>query len=889
MSRLRHFYIVTCLFFVGLQLEVEAKHIIGGEMYYEYLGKASDGKLRYKVTLKVYRDGADPTGAQLDGSIGMTLFNQTDNAYIENFTGIPLSRVDDIDYTLTDNCLGIQNLKYQIGYYTQTVELPESIDGYYLAYQRCCRKIGIANLLNSDDLGATYSTSIPGTRKLASAAQNSSSQFANRDSVIICQNSPFSFDFSATDPDNDSLVYYFSDGFNGGGKGGATFDNCTSTAPTPSCMPIFTPLTYNYSEHFFGESPMGASVTVNAKTGIVSGRSPAAGDYVVTVFCDEYRSGVKINTHYKEFLINVRNCVRPQALLAPKPATCDGFNVYFENESTSPRNSSYFWDFGVAGVSTDVSTDPTPTFTYPDTGVYIAKLIVNREETCSDTATRIVRVYPGFFPNFTYDSACVSSPFTFKDASTTKYGVINFQKWDFGDLAVLSDTSLLRNAPYRYPAVGNYQVQLEVASDKGCVDTVKKSILVFEKPALSVPFIDTLICTIDTLQLQAIASPNGSFSWSPTTNMLNGNTPTPLVWPKDTTTYTVTFKDVGCTATATVKVNTLDFITVDAGPDTTICRTDGVQLKPITHALGFLWTPESTLDNSRIKNPIASPVAASTTYTILANLGKCQASDNITIFTIPYPVANAGADTIICFADTATLRGKIIGNRFAWTPTNHVQNSQALTTKAFPLQTTPFVLTVYDNLGCPKPGFDTVIISVRPRIHVFAGNDTSVVLGQPVQLTSVSSATSHSWWPISGVSNPSTSAPVITLNSLPPGGSIKYILTGSTPDGCNASDDIVLKVFTTGPTIFVPTAFTPNSDGKNDYYKPVLAGMRQLIYFRIYNRYGSLIFETATVGKGWDGKVKGQLQNSGAYVYTCQAVNYIGNVVNQKGSFVLIR
>lgn len=887
MKTIWRFFILICL--QSVAINVAAKHIIGGEMYYEYLGKASNGKLRYKITLKVYRDGSDPTGAQLDGSIGMTLFNQSNNAYIENFTGIPLDHIDDIDYTLTDNCLGSQNLKYQIGYYIKTIEVAESADGYYLAYQRCCRKIGIANLRNSDDLGATYSTSIPGTSKIPSGAQNSSSQFANRDSVIICQHSEFSFDFSATDTDKDSLVYYFGDGFNGGGKGGGNNDNCSSTAPTPSCMPIFNPLTYNFGEDFSGESPMGASVTVNPKTGIVSGTSPAAGDYVVTVFCDEYRNGIKFNTHYKEFLINVRNCVRPQATLGPKPATCDGFNVRFENESTSPRNSSYYWDFGVPGISTDISTEPTPTFTYPDTGVFIAKLIVNRNETCSDSATRVVRVFPGFFPDFSYDSACVSSPFTFKDASTTRYGSINYRRWDFGDLAILSDTSLLRNAPYKFPQVGSYTISLHVESDKGCADTVTKTIQVYEKPALAVAFPDTLICTIDTLQLRAIAAPSGSYSWSPTTNMLNANTATPLVWPKDTTTYTVTFRDLGCVATASIKVNTLDFITVDAGPDTAICRTDGIQLNPITHALGFVWSPAATLDNATSRNPVATPTTASTTYTVLANLGKCQASDRITVATIPYPGANAGADTIICFADTATLRGSIVGKTFQWTPTSLLQNPTALTTKAYPPQSTNFVLAVYDNLGCPKPGRDTVLVTVRPRISVFAGNDTSVVIGQPVQLTGVSNASLYSWSPSTGMNNSAIATPTVTMNNLPPGGFIKYVLTSSTPEGCRASDDIVLQVFTTGPSIFLPSAFTPNGDGKNDAYKPVLAGMRQLVFFRIYNRYGALIFETSAIGKGWDGRIKGQLQGSGAYVYNCQAVDYTGKLVKQSGSFVLIR
>ena len=76
---------------------------------------------------------------------------------------------------------------------------------------------------------------------------------------------------------------------------------------------------------------------------------------------------------------------------------------------------------------------------------------------------------------------------------------------------------------------------------------------------------------------------------------------------------------------------------------------------------------------------------------------------------------------------------------------------------------------------------------------------------------------------------------------------------------------------------------------KNDNIKPILAGMKQMLYFRIYNRYGQLIFETKQLGKGWDGRIKGALQSTSAFVYTCQAEDYMGKMVQQNGTFVLIR
>jgi len=129
-----------------------------------------------------------------------------------------------------------------------------------------------------------------------------------------------------------------------------------------------------------------------------------------------------------------------------------------------------------------------------------------------------------------------------------------------------------------------------------------------------------------------------------------------------------------------------------------------------------------------------------------------------------------------------------------------------------------------------------------------------------------------------------------TLDTLLPGQeTIRYILTASTPEGCTASDDIVVRIFKTGPSIFVPNGFTPNGDGLNDLIRPTLAGMQRMNFFRIYNRYGQLVYETNRIGAGWDGRIKGNLQASNAYVYQCQAVDYTGQTVTAKGSFVLVR
>ena len=107
--------------------------------------------------------------------------------------------------------------------------------------------------------------------------------------------------------------------------------------------------------------------------------------------------------------------------------------------------------------------------------------------------------------------------------------------------------------------------------------------------------------------------------------------------------------------------------------------------------------------------------------------------------------------------------------------------------------------------------------------------------------------------------------------------------------GCYGEDNITVKVFHTGPDIFMPNAFTPNGDGRNDVIRPVLVGVKQFDFFRIYNRWGQLVFSTNQSGKGWDGRISGQEQSSNNFVFVVQGVDYTGKTIVKKGTVMLIR
>ncbi|NCT94026.1 MAG: gliding motility-associated C-terminal domain-containing protein, partial [Chitinophagaceae bacterium] len=240
----------------------------------------------------------------------------------------------------------------------------------------------------------------------------------------------------------------------------------------------------------------------------------------------------------------------------------------------------------------------------------------------------------------------------------------------------------------------------------------------------------------------------------------------------------------------------------------------------------------------------------------------------------------------ICFGERIQLAGNIVGSSFSWSPSNALLGSNTLFPMAGPSKTTQYILSATDTLGCPKPYSDTVTVYVVPPIKAYAGRDTVVTANQPIQLQG-SGGTRFQWRPATGLDNPNTENPVAVLGSDID--SIRYILRVSDVNGCYAEDDVVIRVFKNGPDLYVPSGFTPNGDGKNDVLRPVAVGITQLISFRVFNRWGQLMFETNQFGKGWDGTYNGVKQASGTYVFEAVGTDISGKQVYRKGTAVLIR
>jgi gliding motility-associated-like protein len=837
-------------------------------MYYTYLG-VSGGMHQYDVTLRFYM--RCNSGRMFNNPCIITVFDKATNNRVTGVS-VPLASQHNISINDPNPCItNPPRVCYEIGTYLFKLSLPASEAGYIVSSMVNYRINGIDNLtMGYSQIGATYTAQIPGTAQVQDAPKNNSARFVGSDLVIICADNSFAYSFGADDKDGDVLRYSFCEAYQSG----------TNSQGGPPLPPPYEPVPYGPG--YSSSAPLGNRVQINPITGLISGIAPRAGVYVVTVCVEEVRDGKVIATQRKDLQINIASCTIAGAMLEPEYLLCrDSKTLTATNLSNSPLIKTHDWQvLTQQGAVLYSSTSPTLNYTFADTGTYALKLIINRGDQCSDSTVSPVRVYPGFVPDFSFSGVCLNKPTQFTDKTVSPYGAVNFWNWDLGSG---TSGSFGPTASATYTSIGPRTVTLSVANTKGCRDTVSRQVNIVDKPPLSMRFKDTLICVGDAVQLEAIGG--GLFSWEPGTAITNANTATPMVRPTTTTTYKVTLNDNGCLNSDQVQVRVVDHVTLRAMADTTICSGDAIQLHCQSDGFHYDWTPAGQLNDATLATPMAT-TAATTIYQVTAHIGGCSASDDVVVTTMPYPQVYAGADTTICFGTRTQLNGVSDGSSLLWAPAATLSNATVHDPQASPAATTAYTLTARYDQGCPKPAHDTVVVTVLPEIPAYAGNDTAVLVGQRVQFRA-SGGVAYKWSPPYALSATGIADPVGVYDV--PVEPIRYQVLVYDEAGCVDSAYMTVRVFKTGPEVFVPTAFTPNGDGRNDVLRPIAAGMAQMEYFRVFNRWGQLVFSTSRNGEGWDGRIGGREQNTGVYVWEVKAVDHLGMPYFRKGTVTLIR
>ncbi len=474
---------------------LQAAHIIGGEINYECLGNDN-----YRFHMTIYRDCAG-NGAPFDGAAHspfpatLTIYkgdNPAPYAIIE--LGEPT--ITNIPPDLSNPCLiAPPGVCVEEGVYTFTLHLPYIGESYHIVYQRCCRNNTISNILNPGDTGATF------YMELTAEAQqvcNNSPVFNNFPPIVICRNEPINFDFSATDPDGDQLIYSFCTPYRGGGPDSDNTEAPFGVAPNPDLPPPFYGLTF--LNLYSVQNPLGTNppMTIDPITGIIDGIPLFLGQFVVGVCIEEYRNGQLLSVTRRDFQFNVANCeptvvaqiqnddIKPDGTFVVQ--SCGSHEVQFINQSYQTNFiQETLWSFDLGNGQQLTSTEWSPLITFPEEGTFQGSLLLNQGTTCADSIGIEVSIFPAIYADFEYlqIDSCTPDSIYFTDLSVSEAGanaIIQWD-WDFGD----GQTAEEQNPAHYYHEAGDMPIKLTVTDFNNCSASTSQTLPYFPIPPVIIP------------------------------------------------------------------------------------------------------------------------------------------------------------------------------------------------------------------------------------------------------------------------------------------------------------------------------------------------------------------------------------------------------------------
>jgi gliding motility-associated-like protein len=440
-------------------------------------------------------------------------------------------------------------------------------------------------------------------------------------------------------------------------------------------------------------------------------------------------------------------------------------------------------------------------------------------------------------------------------------------------------------------SAGMHRVKVKDAS--GCMDSIQVQLVQsFPDIVLSANPSPATCSIVADGRIEVLASGgNGVFTFSSNgSSFQSSNT---LIVPEGTHTVYVKDGNECVNSLGPVLVSKINNVTVDAEPDLFMCEGTSYRMNATSNAPDIKWLPTTALVNANSLSPTTS-ATSTIKYYVTATDGTCRRMDSVLINVWDAPVPEAGDNLAICYGITATLNGSG-GIEYQWTSApSFVSPTDISNAIVKPDLTTTYYLNVTDINGCTSLQHDEVTVNVTPSVKVFAGRDTLVAINQPLQLsvieTNNSGVDSWEWNTASFLDNPFTASPVATFpfpNTSTPYEFV-YSVTGTTSEGCKGTDTIKIKVYQ-GPEIYVPNAFTPNGDGRNDQLIALPVGIKHFKFLRVFNRWGQMIFNSQNPTQGWDGRITGADQPTGTFIWIAEGIDYTGQVVSRKGMSTLIR
>lgn len=407
---------------------------------------------------------------------------------------------------------------------------------------------------------------------------------------------------------------------------------------------------------------------------------------------------------------------------------------------------------------------------------------------------------------------------------------------------------------------------------------------------------DSVITIIEPSLLSVISSPNVyicngqnviltssvsggtgsySYSWQP-----GGDTTSSLqVATSSSTQFTIIVTDDnGCIASSTTTVSPGPLLTATISSSAVICEGENIQLtSAVLSGVGgysYNWFPGASTTNTISVSPTSSTMyylTISDTCNTRVDSVWVTVNNRVQLLSSPDDSICLGNEIIMFVSGADT---------YTWVPSVISLTMLGDTVKASPTTSTVFTVTGTAANGCTTT--EMINIFVTPIPIVDAGNNVTIIQGQSTILTAIGGA-NYVWSPTKGLSCDTCRSPIAAPNT-----STRYYLLVTDSNGCVNIDSVFIEVKVLCGDIFLPSAFSPNSDGENDVLSVYTNGNYNKFYLVVYDRWGEKVFESNDKQSSWDGSYNGKEIDTAVFMYiltyTCEEQEIV-----KKGNISLIR
>lgn len=626
------------------------------------------------------------------------------------------------------------------------------------------------------------------------------------------------------------------------------------TPPPASCFDLTLHKTYHVALVYDG------SMLKLYRNGVVISQKAATGPLVLNNWLTtigDYAVNNPVGTNFMGYINEVKiwNVARTQAELQtymtaslPNPSTQVGLLGYYVFDDLLNKQGNPAWNGTLNGGASINTTNPN----------------------CALTPSLAFTASAG---NDT--SYCSNSPIVHRLQGNGN------GNYSWSPAAFLNDPTI-QNPVATIATTTTFYLTVSTPGSATCTATDSVTVYVNPLPVVQA-MIDTAICQNSSLILTTTSNAT-SFQWSPAGFVDNPNIANPVfIGATSQRMYVTGNTGPGCSSIDSIDVTVKPAPTINTISDTTLCLGQTVTLIT-TGGQTYSWSPAAGLSDPAIANPVFSGNSGQT-YTV-TGIGSngCSGTDMVAVDISSPASLKQPPSFAACQKQTVQLQGNN-GNlyNYLWSPATYLSSSTAVNPFANPPQTTTYTVVISDT----KCGFDstfTTLLTVVPAPVINARKSNDIDCAFRSAVLQASGGNQYLWTPATGLSNATIASPIVNTTVTQ-----TYKVQVTDAYGCSNTDSVtVFANYTASLARYMPNAFTPNGDGKNDCY-----GLKNWMYinnlrFFIFNRFGEQVFGTANPGKCWDGMHKGKPALPGTYVYVITAQTECGTE-EQKGSFLLLR